>query len=188
MTLGQRSEQTVAERWAHILLSGSLAWGTERQHRPSGRDFLSTHTKSVHLGNKALLVCSVHFIFHFFLSWNFGLIWFNECSTENEQALYYSLWLTLSAPYNTQFILLYHLLHWNVLRVNSPPSPPRDLVFYHRPLITATQMGHGWRASDRNSSKRLCVERLGRDQPCSFGLLHPRGFFFFLFHHLCLQQ
>lgn len=189
VTRCQRSEQTAAERWAHILLSGSLAWRKVRQHRPSGRDvtlivhyFFFTHKICAFRkqGRVRLLggctSTSVHFFF-----FRPGTIWFNECSTENERALYYSLWLNLSAPYNTQFILLYHLLHWNVLRVNSSPSPPlRDLFFfffYQWTLITATQMGHGWRASDGNSRKRFCVERLGRDQACSFGLLHPRGFF-----------
>lgn len=79
------------------------------QRRHTDRALFFSHTKSVRLENRAVLggrtSTSVHFFFRP------GTIWFNECSTENERALYYSLWLNLSAPYNTQFILLYHLLH-----------------------------------------------------------------------------
>lgn len=81
---------------------------TRRRHSDLALFF--SHRQSLRLGNRAMSgSCTPtreHFA-HFYLL-ALETLCFNECGTENDQALYSSLWLNLSAPYNAQFIHLYH--------------------------------------------------------------------------------
>lgn len=86
---------------------------------------------------------------------------FNEFAAENECALYHSLWLNplvKAARYNSQFILLYHLLQLNILWVDSSPGA--------RFLSQSVNYAHSdgtWLESIRGTDKaELCVGRIGR--------------------------
>lgn len=86
---------------------------------------------------------------------------FNEFAAENECALYNSLWLNplvKAARYNSQFILLYHLLQLNILWVDSSPGA--------RFLSQSVNYAHSdgtWLESIRGTDKaELCVGRIGR--------------------------
>lgn len=85
-----------------------------------------------------------------------GAILFNECSKENDSAVYNTLWLNplvMAAQYNSQFILLYDLLQLNILWVDSS----RGTWFYHWVLIMLSQMGHAVHPSEGMMKMEPCM-------------------------------
>ena len=86
---------------------------------------------------------------------------FNEFAAENECALCNSLWLNplvKAARYNSQFILLYHLLQLNILWVDSSPG-----ARFLSPSVNYAHSDGTWLESIWGTDKaELCVGRIGR--------------------------
>lgn len=160
---GDLSDRGGQRRWALILRSDFLAWRNVHRY----------YTRTVRIER-----VSSHFHRHIIVrervsrarlvsarpSSGFSRLepfLFNEFAAENECALYNSLWLNplvKAARYNSQFILLYHLLQLNILWVDSSPGA--------RFLSQSVNYAHSdgtWLESIRGTDKaELCVGRIGR--------------------------
>lgn len=152
------------------------------QRRHTDRALFFSHTKSVRLENRAVLggrtSTSVHLIFFFFLVLEpFGLM--NAPQKMSVPCITVYGWtFQLHITRNLSFYIIYFIemcYEWT-----AHPPFPRDLVFYQWTLITATQMGHGWRASEGKQQKAVLRGEIRPWSVLQLWIAPPTGVFCFI--------